>query len=611
MMAMAYRLMLALGILVLVALPALADEPSARLLGDQEAGASTGSSVALDGTFAVVGAPNTGANRGAAYIYEENQDGTWRRAASITGLGGNGARAGTSVAVSSPRAVIGVPGRGEAAIFTRVDGFWLAGQTLEGEPGFGTEVAVEGSVVLVSTIDEDLNGTVSVFENGPDGGWPLIATLTSPEASLFDRFGDALAIDGNTITVGAPADSIAASGAGAVHVFNRINNAWQRTATVYPSDPVRQGAFGRSISMDAGRMAVGSDEGVYIFLRNNAGFWVQETKLSATVPGGLFGFDVALVRDRLAVGSPTAGGEGQVVVWDRQRSGEWISAGTLSAVPDPDSPGAFFGASVAMGEEMLLVGRPGTSNTYVGGADVYGLPLMGEPPPLGPVNDAVGMFDPATGLWAIPADAPSFYYGVPGDIPLMGDWDCDGSETVGMFRPSNGFAYLRNSNDFGIADVSFFLGIAGDIPLAGDWNDDGCDTLAVFRQGLVLVRNTLTTGFADEVFFYGLATDTPITGDWDGNGTTDIGAYRPSNGFVYLRNSRTTGVADLEFFFGRPDDVVIAGDWDDDGDDTIGVLRPGERTVYLSYENETRVADERFLVPAANQIPIAFDRSGS
>ncbi len=599
--------MLALGILVLLALPALADDPEHRLPGDLEAGASTGFSVALDGTTAAVGAPRAGTDdRGALYLYSQNPDGSWREAAAITGLGTAGARVGASVDLSLPRAVVGAPGQNRATIFTVVDGFWNISQTLTGNEGFGTEVAIEGSTVLVSAIDADLNGTVSLFQNGPAGGWPLVTTLSSPAASLFDRFGDALAIDGNTVVVGAPADSIAASGAGAAHVFTLRSGTWQRTATLYPSDPARQGAFGRSVSIDAGRIAVGSDEGVYVFARNSGGFWVQETKIEAGTTGTLFGFDVALVGERLAVGAPGLGTDGAASVFDRQPSGQWVSGGTVTPVPDVANPGSFFGSSVDLTRDALLVGLPGTTTTYIGGADVYSLPLViEEPPPTGPVNPAVGIFDPATGLWAVPANSASFYYGVPGDIPLLGDWDCDGIDTVGMFRPSNGFAYLRNSNAFGVAESSFFLGIGGDIPLAGDWNDDGCDTLAVFRDGLILVRNSLTTGFADEVFYYGLGSDTPIAGDWDGNGTTDIGAYRATNGFAYLRNSRTTGPAEIEFFFGRPDDLIMVGDWDGDGDDTLGVLRPSDSVVYLSYENETRVADERFFVPAAGQIPVA------
>ena len=64
----------------------------------------------------------------------------------------------------------------------------------------------------------------------------------------------------------------------------------------------------------------------------------------------------------------------------------------------------------------------------------------------------------------------------------MGDWDCDGIDTVGAYRAASGFAYLRNSNDFGFADIQLFFGDPGDIPIVGDWDGDGCDTLGVYSR---------------------------------------------------------------------------------------------------------------------------------
>ncbi|MGI9648496.1 MAG: hypothetical protein ACR2OI_08260, partial [Acidimicrobiia bacterium] len=109
----------------------------------------------------------------------------------------------------------------------------------------------------------------------------------------------------------------------------------------------------------------------------------------------------------------------------------------------------------------------------------------------------VALFDPSSGTWHLRArdgSTTTFYYGIPGDVPLMGDWDCDGIDTVGMYRPTNGFAYLRNSNDFGVGEIEFFVGIPGDKPLAGDWDGDGCDSLGLFRGGQVLLANSLATG---------------------------------------------------------------------------------------------------------------------
>jgi hypothetical protein len=52
----------------------------------------------------------------------------------------------------------------------------------------------------------------------------------------------------------------------------------------------------------------------------------------------------------------------------------------------------------------------------------------------------------------------SFFYGNSGDVPFAGDWDGDDIDTMGLYRPSNGFIYLRNSNSTGIADQSWLGG---------------------------------------------------------------------------------------------------------------------------------------------------------
>ena len=63
----------------------------------------------------------------------------------------------------------------------------------------------------------------------------------------------------------------------------------------------------------------------------------------------------------------------------------------------------------------------------------------------------------------------------------MGDRNWDGVDTPGLYRQSDGYAYLRNSNTQDFADISFFFGDPGDIPVAGNFNADGCDTLSIYR----------------------------------------------------------------------------------------------------------------------------------
>jgi hypothetical protein len=186
-----------------------------------------------------------------------------------------------------------------------------------------------------------------------------------------------------------------------------------------------------------------------------------------------------------------------------------------------------------------------------------------------------------------------FYYGNPGDVALMGDWNCDGEDSPAMYRPSNGFMYLRNSNTQGVADISYFYGNPSDIPIAGDFNGDNCDTLAIYRpsEGKVYVKDSLGTGVADYSYYFGNPGDQPFTGDFNGDGTDTVGLYRQSAGSVYFRNSNTQGVADFDYFYGNPGDKMLTGDWDLNGTDTLAVYRPSDGKLYVRFTNTQGVAD--------------------
>jgi aldose sugar dehydrogenase len=137
-------------------------------------------------------------------------------------------------------------------------------------------------------------------------------------------------------------------------------------------------------------------------------------------------------------------------------------------------------------------------------------------------------------------------------VPLVGDWDGNGTATPGVWR--NGAFFLRNSNSTGIADASFLYGNPDDVPVVGDWDANGTVTPGVRRGIVFYLRNSNTSGVGDEAALYGDAGDVPVAGDWDGDGRETIGVRRGST--FYLRNSNTSGIADLNVPYG---DVTIVG----------------------------------------------------
>jgi hypothetical protein len=188
-------------------------------------------------------------------------------------------------------------------------------------------------------------------------------------------------------------------------------------------------------------------------------------------------------------------------------------------------------------------------------------------------------------------------YAPPG-TPVSGDWNHDGTDTIGFV--SDGRWSLRNSNSPGSPDISFAYGRPTDIPIAGDWNGDGTDTIGVFRAGVWYLRNSNSAGATDTTFAFGKSTDIPIVGDWNGDGKDTIGVVRGNT--WYLRNANSAGGATAIFSFGRSTDVPIPGDWNGDGKDTLGVVRGN--VWYLRNANSAGSPDVTLSFARASDSPI-------
>ena len=269
---------------------------------------------------------------------------------------------------------------------------------------FGGAVALSGRSAVISAIQDVLapgvqgappgtngaQGSAYVFEQNSSGGpWPEIAKRKGSDSVLGDRFGASVAIDGDTIVVGARDDDHPGiHSAGSAFVFARDQggpNAWGQVGKLLGSNPEIGARFGHATAVSGDTLVVGaygqnslagSDSGVvYVFERNQGGpeAWGQVAELEASdaAASHRFGLSVSLAGDTLMVGAyDWAGGmRGAVYVFDRDLGGTWIETAKLTSSDMQASTG--FGASLAGTPDLVVVGSLSGGTAGEGAAHVF------------------------------------------------------------------------------------------------------------------------------------------------------------------------------------------------------------------------------------------------
>lgn len=173
-------------------------------------------------------------------------------------------------------AIVGVPrdddpgtDGGTARVYTRdAQNNWQAGQKIRADDGFagdafGWSVAIQGNTAVVGAPSDSDNGNASgsvyVFTlNSTFGTWLQTQKITASDAATGDAFGTAVAISGNSLSVGAAGDNDSGSGSGSVYQYERAGNGtWVFVAKILAPDGTSSDQFGAAIAASGSLLAIG------------------------------------------------------------------------------------------------------------------------------------------------------------------------------------------------------------------------------------------------------------------------------------------------------------------------------------------------------------------
>ena len=359
-------------------------------LGPAYAFGELGSSLDTTGEYVVVGSPFSHQHAsfsGAARVLHREDD-CWSVDGDLVSaeVDGND-ELGAAVAIDGKRVIVGMPGdegfandAGRAQIWQRESAGWqqVADFLPIGVPtggGFGSSVDIRGDWAMVA-YDAATSGIVNAYNEASPANWIQRDTLVASSYHPGDGFGDAIAMYGDRVAIGAPTSNAGAPAGGAVHVFQRWDNDWLEQQVILPQGLQAGARFGASIAFEGNLMVIGAPdangslfgeaglayvyENVYKPISGQFEWELQQVlEQKYEVEAAHFGASVSIDGDAILVGAPVEAGSyknGTVHVFEP-------SGGVWQHVDAVNAPGAKagdrFGASVARRDGTLFAGAPG------------------------------------------------------------------------------------------------------------------------------------------------------------------------------------------------------------------------------------------------------------
>ncbi len=304
------------------------------LASDGVANDEFGRRVSIFGNTALIGSrhdDDDGANSGSAYIYSHDGSGNWTEQKLTASDATAGDEFGSSVEVDGNWALIGARGddAGSAYVFRRDgSGNWSEFQKLSASDGtsgdfFGEAVALDATDMsgnwhaVVGAQTDDANGAFSgsayLFSYDISTNWTQQHKFIASDGAAGDLFGTSVALKASdastnwTVVIGADGDDDNGLESGSVYVFTEEGSGnWVQDTKLIGSEVSAGHDFGRSISMDGGLIIVSAsaDDIAYLFEQDGSGNWAEAADVTAPddTLGDTFGSGVSISGNTILIG---------------------------------------------------------------------------------------------------------------------------------------------------------------------------------------------------------------------------------------------------------------------------------------------------------------------
>lgn len=270
--------------------------PSLRPL---KTGDAFGSTLALHGNVAVIGAPGENGGTGAVYVYKYGDLG-WIEEPPLTATNAKpGGRFGASVAFDGDTIVVGAPSADAAYVFKPSGSGWEQTAVLSTGTYFGAVAVVDvkgGRVVVGAPNANGYHGAVYVFDwNG--ALWEPTKLVPADLPATY-YFGTSVQLDGDSVLAGATGSCYNSCADGAVYIFQRQTSGWSELKLLSIA-----GGYSQQIVVQNDTLAIGISSNVHLFRRGTTAEnkpWVEQDWVTSYGP-------VAVDGDRLVVTENYAG----------------------------------------------------------------------------------------------------------------------------------------------------------------------------------------------------------------------------------------------------------------------------------------------------------------